>query len=62
MVEGLPSFKAFNSVPGLYVMALGYVMLLGVVTYLVHQKAEYAEKDRAELTRLLQSCIDRNFK
>jgi len=59
-VPELPNLTPFNSTPGLYMMALGYVLLLGVVTFLVHQKTDYAENDRKELTRLLTSCMERS--
>jgi hypothetical protein len=56
----IPNLKALHSYPMLFVMALGYVLLLGTVTYLASKRADYIDKERSELTRLLEFCMDKN--
>lgn len=58
----LPNLKALQGTPALYVMALGYVLLLGTVTYLAVKRADYIDKERTELTTLLEKCMDRRTK
>jgi hypothetical protein len=55
----LPNLKSLQGTPALYVMALGYVLLVGTITYLAVKRAEYIDKERGELTSLLEKCIDR---
>jgi hypothetical protein len=58
----LPNLKALQGTPALYVMALGYVLLLGTITYLAVKRADYIDKERTELTALLEKCMDRRTK
>jgi hypothetical protein len=58
----LPNLKALQGTPALYVMALGYVLLLGTITYLAVRRADYIDKERTELTSLLEKCMDRRAK
>lgn len=55
----LPNLKALQSVPMLYVMTLGYVLLLGAIVYLTNGRAELMHKENAELARLLQNCLEK---
>lgn len=57
-----PNLKALQGIPALYVMALGYVLLLGTITYLAVKRADYIDKERTELTALLEKCMDRRMK
>lgn len=54
----LPDLKPVSSYPMLYIMALGYVLLIGVITFLATSRADYMNRERVELIRLLENCID----
>lgn len=54
----IPSLKSLHGTPALFVMAMGYVLLLGTITYLATKRADYIDKERTELTHLLQQCMD----
>jgi hypothetical protein len=58
----LPNLKALQGTPALYVMALGYVLLLGTITYLAVKRADYIDKERTELTSLLEKCMDKRVR
>lgn len=53
-----PNLKPLHGSPMLFVMAMGYVMLLASIVYLTQKRAESIDRDRVELTRLLQKCLD----
>lgn len=54
----LPNLKALYGHPMLFVMALGYCLLLASTVYLANGRAELMYKENAELVRLLQACVD----
>lgn len=54
----IPSLKSLHGTPALFVMALGYVLLLGTIVYLATKRADYIDKERTELTDLLKRCMD----
>lgn len=53
----LPSLKPLHGSPALFIMGLGYVMLLATITYLAVKRADYIDKERTELVGLLQKCM-----
>jgi hypothetical protein len=55
----IPNLKSLQGTPALYVMMLGYVLLLGTITYLAVKRADYIDKERTELTNLLEKCMDK---
>lgn len=55
----LPNLKALQGTPALYVMTLGYVLLLAAIVYLTNGRAEHLNKENIELVRLLQICLDK---
>ena len=62
MAMELPNLKALYDHPMLYVMTLGYILLLGSIVYLTNGRAEIMHKENTELARLLQNCIDNSKK
>lgn len=54
----LPSLKPLYGQPALFIMGLGYMMLLGTITYLAVRRADYIDKERTELVGLLQKCME----
>jgi hypothetical protein len=54
----LPSLKPLHGNPALFIMGLGYMLLLGTITFLAVKRAEYIDKERSELVGLLQKCLD----
>lgn len=58
----LPDLKALHGVPMLYVMALGYILLLSALTFLTIKRSDSMDKQMADMGRLLESCIDRRTK
>jgi hypothetical protein len=55
----LPDLKPLHGSPALFVMALGYVLLVAAVVFLTNQRAVYFDKEREDLTKLLQTCMDK---
>ena len=54
----LPNLKPLHGTPMLFVMAMGYVMLLASIVYLTQKRADSMDKAQGELTRLLQNCME----
>jgi hypothetical protein len=58
----LPDLKPLASYPMLYIMGFGYVLLLGVITFLTTSRADYMNRERVELIQLLEKCVSEKAK